>query len=81
MTSERREDLLKILGKKVEECKVSIRNIRKEFNNSIRDAKQAKKISENFYNRLCDVLQQVTEKFCSQADHLGEKKKTEITTV
>src|SRR5205823_3084154 len=32
MTATRREELIKLLGKKIEECKVSIRNIRKDFN-------------------------------------------------
>lgn len=80
MTTSRRDELLKMLGKKQEECKVSIRNVRKDFNNLIKDAKQSKTISENFYNRLCDILQNVTDKFCTLADQMSEKKKTEITT-
>lgn len=81
MTSARREELIKLLGKKLEECKVGIRNIRKDFNNFIRDAKQDKIISENFYSRLADVLQTVTDKFCANAEQHSEKKKVEITTV
>lgn len=81
MTTTRRDELIKLLGKKLEECKVGIRNIRKDFNNCIRDAKQNKTISENFYNRLSDVLQNVTEKFCTHAEQLSEKKKIEITTI
>lgn len=81
MTVTRRDELLKLLGKKLEECKVSIRNVRKEFNNVIKDSKAAKTISENFYNRLLDVLQEVTDQFCKQADALGKKKQDEITTI
>jgi ribosome recycling factor len=81
MTTARRDELVKVLGKKIEECKISIRNVRKDFHNLIRDAKHDKKISENFFNRLSDVLQSVTEKFTKSAEALGAKKEIDITTV
>lgn len=81
MSSARREELIKILGKKLEECKVSIRNVRKDFNNLLRDSKKDKKISENFFNRLEDVLQKVTDKFIEKADELAEKKEKDLRTV
>ncbi|HEV2916878.1 MAG TPA: ribosome recycling factor [Candidatus Babeliales bacterium] len=81
MSSTRRDELVKILGKKVEECRVAIRNIRKDFNNFIRDAKKDKVISENFFNRLSDVLQKVTDTFIEKAEQLATKKEKEISTV
>lgn len=81
MSSSRREDLIKILGKKLEECKVAIRNVRRDFHNLIRDAKKDKKISENFFNRLGDVVQKVTDNFTDQADTLGTKKEKDIRSV
>lgn len=81
ISSERREELVKILHKKLEECKVSIRNVRKDFNNIIRDNKKDKLISENFFNRLSDVLQEVTDKFTAKADQLSKKKEVDITSV
>jgi len=81
ISSDRRDELVKILHKKLEECKVSVRNIRKDFNNIIRDGKKDKLISENFFNRLSDVLQEVTDKFTTKADQLSKKKEVDITTV
>lgn len=81
MSTARREELTKILGKKEEECKVSIRNIRKDFNNAIRDAKKDKLISENFFSRLSDLLQEITDKFIKQTETLAQKKEKEITQV
>lgn len=78
MSTSRREELVKILSKKVEESKIAIRNVRKDFNNLIRDAKKDKHISENFFNRLSDILQEVTDRYCKQADDKGEKKAKEI---
>jgi ribosome recycling factor len=81
MSSTRRDELAKILGKKVEECKVSIRNTRKDFNNFIRDAKKDKKISENFFTRLSDVLQKITDTYVENAEKLSTKKEQEIKSV
>ena len=81
ISSERREELVKILGKKLEECKVAIRHTRKEFHNLIRDSKKDKVISENFQNRLEDELQKITDKFVSKAEELANKKKKDLTTV
>lgn len=78
MSSARREELIKILHKRLEECKIAIRNIRKDFHNLMRDAKKDKKISENFYTRLEDTLQKTTDKFCEKADQLCDKKEKEI---
>lgn len=81
MSSARRDELVKVLNKKLEECRVAIRNIRKDFNNLIRDAKKDKKISENFFNRLSDVLQKITDKYIEKAEQLSKKKEMEITSV
>lgn len=78
MSSSRREELTKILGKKAEEARVSIRNVRKDFNNLIRDAKKDKKISENFFNRLSDILQTITDNWIAKIDALAKKKETEL---
>ena len=57
MSTSRRDELAKILHKKANEGKERIRDVRKEFNNLLRDVKKNKKISENFASRLEDVLE------------------------
>lgn len=81
MSSDRREELIKMLHKKLEECRVAMRNVRKDFKNLITDAKKDKKISENFHNRLADVLQNVTDAFIGKAEVMAKKKEIELTTV
>lgn len=81
MSSTRREELSKILGKKLEESRVTIRNIRKDFNNIIRDSKKDKIISENFFSRLSDILEKVTGTFIEKAEQLAHKKEQDIRTV
>lgn len=80
MSSSRREELVKVLHKKLEECRVGIRNVRKDFQNLVRDAKKDKKISEDFHNRLVDVLQKTTDTFIETAEKLGAKKEHEIVS-
>jgi len=81
MSATRREELGKILAKKLEESRISIRNIRKDFNNIIRDAKKDKVISENFFNRLSDILEKITKNNIDKVEQLAQKKEQDIKTV
>ena len=81
MSSDRREELIKVMHKKSEESKVAIRNVRKDFKNIITDAKKEKKISENFHNRLADVLQEITDAYIAKVDTMTKKKETELLAV
>jgi ribosome recycling factor len=81
MSGSRREELVKFLGKKLEECRTGIRNIRKDFHNLVRDAKKDKKISEDFHNRLMDVLQEITDSFIKKAEDKSKKKEDDIRSV
>ncbi len=78
MSSSRREELSKILGKRLEECKIALRNVRKDVHTAIRDTEKDKKISEDYSKRLQDLLQKVTDKVTAQAETLSGKKEAEI---
>jgi ribosome recycling factor len=81
MSSERREELVKMLHKKLEESRVTIRNVRKDFKNLITDAKKDKKVSENFYNRLEELLQKITDSYIEKVEAMAKKKEVELSTV
>lgn len=81
MSSARRDELVKVLGKKTEDCKVAVRNIRKDFHNEVRDGQRKKIISEDFAKKLSDVLQKVTDDFIDKIDKIHEKKAAEITAL
>ena len=81
MSSDRREELIKQLHKKLEECRVAIRNVRKDFKNLLTDAKKDKKVSENFHNRLADVLQEITDSYIAKVEGMAKKKEVELATV
>jgi len=78
MSSARRDDLIKSLGQKLEVCRVSIRNIRKDIHNFIREKEKARKLSEDMSKRFQDLLQKVTDKFIETADKLSQKKEEEV---
>ncbi len=78
-STDRRQELKKILGKRAEEAKVAARGVRKEFNNLIRDAKKNKVVSENFYNRLHDLLQEITDTYIKKIDEMAAKKEKALS--
>ena len=79
ITTSRRDELKKILHKKLEECRVAIRNVRKEFHNLIRDFEKGKKISEDFAKRLYDLLQKKTDSFVAVAEGKSGKKEADLS--
>jgi ribosome recycling factor len=81
MSSSRRDELVKILGKKVEEARVAIRNIRKDIHNEIRDADKKHIISEDFAEKLSQLLQKTTDEFIKKVDDVHDKKASELKTV
>jgi ribosome recycling factor len=78
MSAERRSELVKILHKKLEEAKIAIRNVRKDFQNLVRDSEKKKDISEDHSRRLAEVLQKITDKFCQVCDEISAKKEKDI---
>ena len=81
MSANRREELVKLLGKKTEECKIGIRNIRKDFHNEVRDAEKKHILSEDFAKKLSDLLQKITDLFIEKTDQISEKKAHEVRQV
>lgn len=81
MSAARRDELIKTLSTKLEECRVAIRNERKEFNNFIRDLEKNKTVSEDIAKRLQTLLQKVTDELIEKAETLGKKKEQEIKAV
>lgn len=79
LTEERRKDLVKEVKKKAEECKIAIRNIRRDGNEAFK--KIAKEISEDEVKQLEEELQKITDKYIKEVDKLTESKSAEILTV
>lgn len=80
LTEERRKDLVKEVKKKGEDCKVAIRNIRREANDSFKKLAKTE-ISEDEIKDLEDSVQKLTDKYIKDVDKAIEEKSKEILTV
>ncbi len=81
LTEERRKDLVKGISKRGEECKVAIRNIRRD---SLEDFKKQKKDGEITEDDLKDLetkIQKLTDKFVANVDTIISAKEKEILEV
>ncbi|RMG89016.1 MAG: ribosome recycling factor [Chloroflexi bacterium] len=78
LTEERRRDLVRLVGKRVEEAKVAVRNVRRDALNDLRDMKDEKMISEDAFYQAQDDLQKLTDKYVEQIEEMGQDKEAEI---
>lgn len=81
LTEDRRRELSKLIGKRIEEAKVAVRNVRRDGLNDLRDFKNESMIAEDDFFRAQDDLQKLTDEFVKQIDDLGQQKEKEIMEV
>jgi ribosome recycling factor len=76
-----RNSMVKECHKRREDAKVSIRNIRGEANKAVRKQKADGDATEDDVKRIEKQIQDLTDKFCKEADDLADKKEKEVTTI
>ena len=81
LTQERRQELVKTVGKKAEEAKVAIRNIRRDGNDAIKKLEKAKEITEDDSKKGQESVQKLVDKYIKPVDTLREAKEKEIMEV
>jgi ribosome recycling factor len=81
LTEERRRTLTKMVRSQVEESKVALRNIRREALDDIRELEHEKLISENDQRRAQEKLQELTDRYIRELDHIGATKEAEVMEV
>ena len=79
LTEERRREMVKLAKQKVEDHKVSIRNIRRDGNDSIK--KSSDGMSEDEVRGYQDEVQKVTDGYIKRIDEVFNNKEKEIMTV
>ncbi|MFH1519260.1 MAG: ribosome recycling factor [Candidatus Omnitrophota bacterium] len=78
LSEERRQELIKIVKKTVEEGKVSIRTVRRDGKEKIKHLNKDKKISEDdCFNAEAEV-QRITDKYIKEVDQVLEEKEKEL---
>lgn len=81
LTEDRRKDLVKVLAKKAEEGRVSIRNVRRDTNDRIKALEKKSEASEDQSKRAQDQLQKLTDKYTAEVDQLQKAKEAELMQV
>jgi ribosome recycling factor len=81
MTEERRKDAVKQLASTVEDHKTSIRNIRRDGNDTVKKAAKDKLISADDEKRANEEIQQLTDTEIKRIEELFRAKEKEILTI
>ncbi len=78
LTEERRKELVKLIKKMAEDCRVAIRNVRRDAIEKLKAQKKDKAISEDEMYKLQDEVQKLTDKHIKQVEEVLAKKEKEI---
>lgn len=81
LTEERREELVRVVGRRVEEARVAIRNCRRDALRDLREMEKEKLISEDEHYRAREDMQKLTDDYVEQVDEAGRAKEKEIKEV
>lgn len=81
LTEERRKELVKVAKKYTEECKIAIRNVRRDLNDSLKKLEKDKAISEDELKKGEADVQKLTDDFVKQSDGVLAAKEKEILEI
>ena len=81
LNQERRQDMVRLLKRKLEDGKVSVRNVRREGLENLRKLERDKVVSQDENRRAQDQLQKMTDGHTKAIDQVGAAKETEILQV
>ena len=81
LTEERRRDLIKVIKSEGETAKVAVRNIRRDANNTLKDALKDKEIAEDEERRTQDEIQKLTDRFVAEIDKALAAKEADLMAV
>ena len=80
-TEERRKELAKKIEKLAEDCKVAVRNIRRDANDKIKDMKKNGDMTEDEQKASEKLTQDLTDKYIKKVDESADAKKKEIMSI
>ena len=81
LTEERRQELIKVVRRRVEEGKVAIRNLRREVMDELKVQEKNREISQDEHKRAQGQLQKVTDSFIAEIERVGQDKEEEVMEV
>ena len=78
LTEDTRRDMQKLARSEAENSRVSIRNIRRDMMNDIKELAKEKEISEDDERRASDDIQKITDKYIETIDSRLSKKESDL---
>jgi ribosome recycling factor len=81
LSEERRSEIKKVIKSMGEKCKVSIRNIRREANDELKNLLKKKEISEDDEKKYEKTVQSFTDDHIKSIDQKVDSKEKEIMTI
>ena len=81
LNEERREELVKIAGKYAEQCRVAVRNVRRDGMDQLKKGEKDGEISQDEQKSLSDDVQKLTDNYVKKIDEALSQKEAEIRQV
>ena len=81
LSEERRQELIKVVRRRVEERRIAIRNLRREAMDGLKELEKDKEISQDEHKRALNQLQKLTDSFIADAEQIGRDKEVELTEI
>lgn len=81
LTEERRKDLVKHIKKMGEECKIALRNERRDANEVVKKLEKDKKLTQDDAKKAGDQVQKKTDDFVAEVEKVLGAKEKEIMSV
>ena len=81
LTEETRQDFIKIASSEAENSRVSIRNVRRDANQTAKEKQQSSEISEDELRGIEDLIQKETDKYISLVDSELKNKESDLLEI
>ena len=81
LSEERRQELIKVVHRRIEERRIAIRNLRREAIDELKELEKNKDISQDEHKRTLSQLQKLTDSFIADAEQIGQDKEAELMQV
>ncbi len=81
LTSERRQELIKILHQKEEGARIAVRKVREDVKEMVKSAEDSNEVTEDEKYRLQEDLEKVVKEYNDKVKEITEKKEAEINTI
>jgi ribosome recycling factor len=78
LTQERRKEIVKLVHKRMEEARISLRNHRRDGMDMLKEMEDADMINEDDHKRGKEELEKVTQRFTARVDEVGAKKERDV---